>query len=176
MKKKWFGIVGAVAITGGLLAGCSTSVEDASTDNSSSSSKQEAKKEESAKDKVYKIGDTVKVDGLKVTFTGASYTTPNEYTKAEKGKVLTVEVATENTGDTQAFVDNTEFNAYDKDGNQLEQYFGYDDMAISGDVNKGKKLNGKLYFDVPEQDSYEIVYSPTFAMDSTEIKFEVTPQ
>ncbi|NER40312.1 hypothetical protein G3M54_01385 [Bacillus megaterium NBRC 15308 = ATCC 14581] len=34
--------------------------------------------------------------------------------KAEKGKVLTVDIATENTGDTQAFIDNTDFNAYDK--------------------------------------------------------------
>jgi Domain of unknown function (DUF4352) len=175
MKKKFLGIIGAVVIGGGLLAGCSTSVEDASSD-SKSSSKQEAKKEESAKDKIYKNGETVKVDGLKITLTDAKFTTPNEYTKAEKGKVLTVAVATENEGDTQAFIDNTDFNLYDKDGNKVEQYFGYDDMAISGEVNKGRKMSGKLFFDVPEQDSYEIVYTPSFSFDSTEIKFDVTPQ
>ncbi|MCM3155565.1 DUF4352 domain-containing protein [Priestia megaterium] len=173
MNKKFLGIIGAVVIGGGLLAGCSTSVEDASSDTGS---KQEAKKEESAKDKVYKIGDTVKVDGLKITLTKAEFTSPNQYTKAENGKVLTVDVATENTGDTQAFIDNTDFNLYDKDGNKVEQYFGYDDMAISGDVNKGRKMSGKLYFDVPEQDSYEIVYTPSFSFDSTEVKFEATPQ
>lgn len=169
-------ILGVGLLSVGVVA-CSTDVEDTS-ENTSSDTKQEEKadKKVEAKDKVYKIGDTVKVDGLNITLTKAEFTSPNEYTKAEKGKVLTVDIATENTGDTQAFIDNTDFNAYDKDGNQLEQYFGYDDMAISGDVNKGKKLSGKLYFDVPEQDSYEIIYTPTFSMDSTEIKFEVTPQ
>lgn len=170
-------ILGVGLLSVGVVA-CSTDVKDSSeTASSSQEEKVEktAEKKVDAKDKVYKIGDTVEVDGLKITLKDAKFTTPNEYTKAEQGKVLTVDIATENAGDTQAFIDNTDFNAYDKDGNQLEQYFGYDDMAISGDVNKGKKLSGKLYFDVPEQDSYEIIYTPTFSMDSTEIKFEVTP-
>ncbi|MCM3639657.1 DUF4352 domain-containing protein [Priestia aryabhattai] len=173
-KKVFFGI-GAVVLAGGILAGCSDSVEDVS---SSKPAKQEAKKEstQDAKDKTYNVGDTVKVNGLSVTITKASYTPAQEYTPAEKGKVLTLEVATENGGDDSAFIDNTEFNIYDKGGNQLEQYFGYDDLAISGDVNKGKKLSGKLYFDVPEAESYELIYKPTFAVDNTEIKFNIKPQ
>ncbi|MGG1219390.1 DUF4352 domain-containing protein [Priestia endophytica] len=176
MKKKLVGILGAAVIFGGILAGCGTEVEDASGDSSNKTEQTESKSTESAKDKVYKVGDTVKVDGLKITLTKAEFTAPNEYTEATNGKVLTVEVATENDGDAKSFIDNTDFNLYDKDGNQMESYYGYDEIAISGDVNKGKKLNGKLFFDVPEQDSYEIIYTPTFSMDDTEITFEVTPQ
>ncbi|MED4616809.1 DUF4352 domain-containing protein [Priestia megaterium] len=169
-QKKVLTGLGIVALAGGILAGCSTSVEEVSKD---SGAKQETTQK--SEDKTYSVGDTVKVNGLEVTITKASYTSPSEYTPANKGKVLTLEVATNNTGDS-AFIDNTEFNLYDKEGNQLEQYFGYDELAISGDVNKGKKLSGKLFFDVPESDSYELIYKPSISFDDKEIKFEIKPQ
>lgn len=173
MNKKFLGILGAVILSGSLVA-CGTEVEDVSGDAPKTEAKEE-KKEEAA-DKVYKIGDTVKVDGLEITFTGASFTDPNEYTEAKKGKVLTIDVATVNNGDSEAFIDNTDFSLYDAEGNKMEDYYGYDQMAISDTINKGKKLQGKLYFDVAEQESYEVIYTPSFSFDSTEVKFEVTPQ
>jgi uncharacterized Zn-binding protein involved in type VI secretion len=175
MKKKFLAVLGAVIIAGGIITGCGTEVEDVGSGSTGTEQKEEKPKEE-AKDKVYKNGETVKVDGLEITITGAKFTDPAEYSPASKGKVLTIDLATTNTSDTQAFIDSTDFNIYDSEGNQLEAYYGYNDMAISGDVNKGKKLAGKIYFDVPEQGSYELIYTPTFALDSTEIKFEVTPQ
>lgn len=89
---------------------------------------------------------------------------------------MTLEVATANSSDTQVFVDNTEFNLYDTGGNKLEQHFGYEELAISGDVNKGKKLDGKLFYDVKEGEKYELIYTPSFTLDSQEIKFEIIPQ
>lgn len=60
-----------------------------------------------------------------------------------------------------------------KIGNQLKEYFGYDELSISGVVNKGKKLDGKLYFDIPKAKSYELIYKPSFSLDNKEIKFNI---
>lgn len=167
-KKITLGTAGIILGASLLLGACSTEVEEVSK---GSEPKTEQKAEQ--KDKVFAVGDTVKVNGLEITITNASFTEPNQYTPANKGKVLTLEVATNNTGDS-AFIDSSDFNLYDAEGNQLEQYFGYDEMAISGDINKGKKLSGKLYFDVPESASYELIYVPTFSMDNKEIKWNIT--
>jgi hypothetical protein len=132
-------------------------------------------KEEPKKDQVYKVGDTIQVGDLQITITKASFTNPAEYSPAKKGKVLTLELATENKGES-AFIDSSDFNIYDKEGNQLDDYYGYNDMAISGDLNKGKKMSGKLYYDVPEADSYELIYEPTFSWSDEEYKFNIIPQ
>mgnify|MGYP006316450011 FL=1 len=58
----------------------------------------------------------------------------------------------------------------------MEDYYGYDEMAISDNVNAGKQLQGKLYFDVKEQETFELIYTPTFTMDSKEIIFDINVQ
>lgn len=178
MNKKFAGILGAVLLSGSLLAGCGTTVEDVSEDASGDAPKQEEKadKQEEAKNKVYGIGDTVKVDGVEITLTGASFTDPAEYSPSENGKVLTIDVSVVNSSDSEQLIDNTDFSIYDAEGNKMSDYYGYDDMAISDTINKGKKLQGKLYYDVTEQGSYEVIYTPMFSMDNTEVTFEVTPQ
>lgn len=168
MKKKiTLGTAGIFLTSVLLLGACATEVEEVDSGNQT-----EQKAEEKTEDKVYKIGDTIKVNNLQITVTGASYTDPEEYTAPTNGKVLTIELSTENQGES-AYIDSTEFNLYDSEGNQLEQYYGYMDMAISGDINKGKKLAGKLYFDVPESASYELVYKPSFSFDNKEITWNI---
>lgn len=168
MKKKMaLGTAGIFLTSALLLGACATEVEEVDSGNQT-----EQKAEEKTEDKVYKIGDTIKVNDLQITVTGASYTDPEEYTEPTNGKVLTIELATENQGES-AYIDSTEFNLYDSEGNQLEQYFGYMDTGISGDINKGKKLAGKLYFDVPESSSYELVYKPSFSFDNKEITWNI---
>jgi hypothetical protein len=136
----------------------------------------ETKQEEKEKDKVYKVGETVSVNGVEFTINKASFTNPNQYTAAKNGKVLTMEVTVKNTKKEQVFVDNTEFAIYDKEGNKLEDYFGYDELPLSNDINAGKQLQGKLFYDVPPQDSYELIYAPSFSFDNKEVKFEIVPQ
>ena len=146
-------------------------VVEVKTDGSNKKVEEEQKPE----DKVYKVGDVIKVNGVELSIVSAKFTTPQQYVEPEKGKVLTLEVEVVNNSETKAFIDNTEFNLYDKEGNSLEQYYGYDDLAISGDINKGKKLTGKLYFDVPALEAYELIYTPTFSTEGTEIKFNIVP-
>ena len=151
------------------LAGCAeTSVEDVTKDEKSSATE---KKDDS--NKVYKVGDTVKIDGVKVTITSAAFTDPAEYGAPEKEKVLTLDLKVENTNKESAFIDSSEFKLYDKDGEQFDDYFGYDDMAISADLNAGKKKSGKIYYDVTNESVYELVYEPLFAWDSKEIKWKI---
>ncbi|TCP19947.1 uncharacterized protein DUF4352 [Scopulibacillus darangshiensis] len=174
VKKLITASLGVVLVSSIFLLSACGETEVSKVDNGDK--KTEAKADENTKkkeNKVFKIGDTVKVNDVELTITKASYTDPAPYTKAEKGKVLTIELKAKNSGDTQAFVDNTDFNLYDKDGNKLKDYFGYDEMAVSGELNKGKQLTGKLYFDVPQANSYELVYTPAFSLDSKEIKWNI---
>lgn len=147
-------------------------VEEVTTDGSNA---KETEKKENPEDKVYNVGDVISIDGLEVSIISAEFTNPTEYGKAEKGKVLTLTVESTNNSDNSAFVDNTDFNIYDVEGNKHDFYYSYDESMISGDINKGKKLTGKLYFDVPEAQEYELIYSPTFSWDDIEIKFNIKP-
>jgi uncharacterized protein YqkB len=149
--------------------------DDEETPTTAKVGEKKVEQKEEKKDQVYKVGDTIQVGDLQLTITKASFTNPAEYSPSKKGKVLTLEIATENKGES-AFIDSSDFNIYDKEGNQLDDYFGYDEMAISGDLNKGKKMAGKLYYDVPQSDSYELIYEPTFSWSDEEYKFNIIPQ
>lgn len=124
-------------------------------------------------EKTYSIGDTVSVDGMDITIDSAKFTDPSEYSEPVNGKILSLELTVKNTNSIQSFVDNTEFSVYSNEGLKMEDYYGYDDMAISDNVNAGKQLKGKLYFDVVEQDNYELIYTPSFSMDGKEIFFDL---
>lgn len=165
--KKW--LFATAATSALLLAGCAeTSVEDVTKDEKTSASD---KKDDSSK--IYKVGDTVKIDGVKVTIESAKFTAADEYAAPEKDKVLTLALKIVNTNKESAYIDSTEFKLYDQDGEQFDDYFGYDDMGISADLNAGKKKSGKLYYDVTNESVYELVYEPLFSWDSKEIKWKI---
>ncbi|MGF9979531.1 DUF4352 domain-containing protein [Viridibacillus arvi] len=167
MKKKWLLAPMAAVL---LLTACGeTEIEKVDTAKSVTKKDAAAKK----KDEVFKVGDTVKVNGVEITINKAEFTKPAQYSEAKNGSVLTLDVALKNTNEDSAFVDNTEFQLYDKGDNQMEDYFGYDDLAISKDLNAGKKATGKLYFDVKKGKSYELIYEPTFTLDNKEIKWNI---
>lgn len=152
-----------------LLAACGeTQVEK--VDNGSKT-EQKAEKKEKKKDEIYKVGDTVKVNGVEITINSAKLSNGEQYNEPKNGKVLTLNITAKNTSDTQAFVDSNEFNLYSGD-TQQENYFGAK-THISGDLNKGKKLSGVIQYDVKGSGTYEVIYSPTFALDSKEIKWKI---
>lgn len=159
-------IVGFIAL---VIMAPTDEVVEVKTDGSNKKVEEEQKPE----DKVYQVGDVIKINGVEISIVSAKFTNPQQYVEPTKGKVLTLEVEAVNNSDSQAFIDNTEFNLYDKEGNSLEQYYGYDESAISGDINRGKKLTGKLYFDVPALEAYELIYTPTFSAEDIEIKFNI---
>ncbi|QNR19959.1 DUF4352 domain-containing protein [Exiguobacterium sp. Helios] len=60
------------------------------------------------------------------------------------------------------FIDNTEFNLY-INNEKVESYYGGYEMAISDDLNKGKTLKGKIFFDAPKGQQLELIYKPSFS-------------
>ena len=80
--------MGTIALTGALafsLSACGeTEVKEVSKTMLLNRLKRKIKGK--AESKIYKIGDTVEVNGLQLTFSSAKFVEPNEYVKAEKGK------------------------------------------------------------------------------------------
>ncbi|MGO1372364.1 MAG: DUF4352 domain-containing protein [Senegalia sp. (in: firmicutes)] len=180
LKKYLFVSVLLVAVS--IFAACeedSTSQESTSDETSDSSEVKEEndnKDEKEKEEQIYKIGDTVKINDVELIINSASFTEPAEYGESKNGKVLTLDLSAKNTGDEQVFVDNTEFAIYDNEGNKQDDYYSYDEMAFSEQINSGKQAQGKIYFDVVEQDSYEMIYTPSFSWDNEEYVFEIVPK
>ena len=173
-RKKLISLLGSLVLMG-LLAACGETEVKEVSNTDKKDEKQELEKVE-IPNKPFKVGDIVSVNGLEITITSAKYSEPSEYTPSVNGKIITLDVSVKNTNAEQAFIDNTEFAIYDAEGTKMEDYYGYDEMAISDNVNAGKQLQGKLYFDVKEQETFELIYTPTFTMDSKEIIFDINVQ
>lgn len=138
---------------------------------------QPADLEASPENQVFKVGDTVEFDGLALTITKAEFTPPTQYGAPNNGKVLTLHVEAVNNSNGKLYLDNTEFSLYSADGVTMDSYYSYDETAVSGSFNAGKKLVGKLYYDVPEAKEYELIYTPMFNFgEETEIVFKIQVQ
>lgn len=170
--------MGTIALTGALafsLAACGeTEVKEVSKTDAP---KQEEKKDKKAstENKVYKTGETVEVNGLQITFNSAQFVEPNEYSKAEKGKVLEIAFSAKNNGKKDAYIGTEELKIADASGNQFKEYFDVDNAFMNENVGPGNQITGKMYFDVSESDKYTGTYKPNFTLDDKSVKFEFTP-
>lgn len=180
MKKILFLLVAMMLF----LAACGGTEEDANASDQGSedsAEKTENNEEDSTEeeteepeDKVYGVGDTVNLGDAEVTFTNAYYTEPDEYLEAENGAVLSIDFETTNTGDESLYIGSEEF-TISVEGTQYSEYFGIDGF-MNENISSGNKITGTINYDVPEADSYKIVYEPTFTWDSDTVEFEVSPE
>ncbi|WP_144597396.1 MULTISPECIES: DUF4352 domain-containing protein [Bacillus] len=170
--------LGTIALTGALafsLAACGeTEVKEVSKNDVP---KQEVKKDkkETAENKVYKVGDTVEVNGLQLTFSSAKFVEPSEYSKPEKGKVLEISFNAKNNGKKDVYFGTSELKIADANGNQFKEYFGGGDTFINENIAPGNQITNKMLFDVPEGDKFVGTFKPTFTFDEKSVKFEFTP-
>jgi len=171
-KRKWGFVFSVFALSLATLVGCGG--EEGAQKVETSEGAQEQKEE--AKPEIFKVGDVVKLGDLQLTLKSAKYVDDAEYTPAEKGKVLAIEFETVNNGKEQLYFGAEEFAISTQDGTQHEEYFGHDDGFMNENIGAGKKITGKIYFDVPEDSKYELVYTPSFSWDNENITFEITPQ
>ncbi|WP_214811353.1 DUF4352 domain-containing protein [Exiguobacterium sp. s127] len=138
---------------------------------SSVDSKDDSK--ESAKDespKEFKLGDTVKVGDIQLTISQAQNQSPDQYSETKNNNVVVFDITAVNKGTDSAYIDNTEFDLYIND-EKVESYYGSDEMAISDDLNKGKTLKGKIFFDAPKGQQLELIYKPSFSWNDNEVVF-----
>lgn len=176
MKKffKWFVIIIFALIVIGMLL---PSDEEASSDTGAKVGEvEESNGEESVESQIFKVGDVVDLNGIQLTVKEAKFIPAAEYSAPEKGKVLQLNVEVINNTDSSAFVDSTDFNLYDAEGNALDYYYGLDAMDLSADLNKGKKVQGTITYDVPESASYEMIYEPAFSWTDESVTWDIQAQ
>jgi Domain of unknown function (DUF4352) len=179
-KRWWFWVIAVIIVAG--VAGSFEDGDESENQATKSTKEAVASVDESADDaeeenKVNTVGDAVEIDdGAMLTLTSAKYTNAKEYVPAENGKVLAIEFELVNNGEDRVYFGAEELSISTPDGTQYDQYFGGDNVFINENVNAGKKITGVVYFDVPEAETYEIIYTPNFSLDNKTISFEVSPE
>ncbi|WP_214736871.1 DUF4352 domain-containing protein [Exiguobacterium sp. s162] len=173
MKKffKWFAII----LIGLIVIGMLLPSDEESNTGSKVGEAGATETEADVNDTIFKVGDVVDLNGVLLTVKDATYIPASEYSQPENGKVLQMNVEVVNNTEDSTFVDSSNFNLYDADGNALDFYYGLDGLDISGDLNKGKKLQGTLTFDVPEGSNYEMIFEPTFSWTDESITWDIQP-
>ncbi|WP_052344333.1 DUF4352 domain-containing protein [Bacillus ndiopicus] len=132
--------------------------------------------EEQAEDFInrkFKVGEVVNYRGLEMTVTKAEFTEPNQYIAPDRGKVLTIHVDTKNNTDKRHYVEDIQFKVYDESGTATSYYHAYDENSLEAYMDAGKRGEGKIFFDVPVSDKYELIWTPTTFDNPDSITIEI---
>ncbi len=127
-------------------------------------------KTEIERDIVGKLNEQLSLDGINITLTNVGINTGkvNQYRPLKRDYVLEVELIVENTNKESQYIDSNEFCLYDGSGFKLEKALLSNEMAISGEIPGGKKIKGKLFYDVPEQEeNFELYFLSSASIDDT---------
>lgn len=131
--------------------------------------KNDKKKQETPKN--FSFGETIKIGDLQLTVSKPQNQSPDQYIDTKNNNVVVFDITAVNKGTNSVYVDSNEFNLY-IDGEQTEAYFGSSDQPISGDINKGKTLKGKIFYDVQKGQQLELIYKPSFSWSDNEVVFK----
>jgi hypothetical protein len=115
----------------------------------------------------YHVGDVYEKDDVRITFTECGeYTEYDDWSKPADGyKVVYAKFDIENVGDSDIYVDYTDFNGF-ADNQSVNQYYSFDsskygESGFGADLSAGRKGSGTVMFEVPN--------------DAAEIDFEFSP-
>jgi hypothetical protein len=124
-----------------------------------------------------KVGETLDVDGVKITVTGIDKFAGriNQFSPLKQDHAVKIGVIVENTTTEGKYVMSNEFKLYDKDGFELGSALPGDEDALSSEIPGGKKIQGAVYFDVPKQDgaNWELQYNALANFNGEPAKWEV---
>ena len=162
-------VLGVLVLVGLFMVGCTeqeVSKDKASTEvekkiNDDKSNVKSKGEEKENKVEKAKVGETLNVNGVKITITGIKKFEGeiNPYSKLAQDHAVQVGIIAENTNKEAVFIDSTEFVLYDADGFETVHALPSDIMELSTELPGGKKVKGSLFFDVPKQDgTWEINY------------------
>lgn len=124
---------------------------------------------EEEKVKNLKMGDTFKVGNVVFTVSKPKNEQPGEFDSPKSGNIIAFDITAKNEGKDEAFIDSGEFSLYDKDGNKIDTATFGDDLGIGDDVNSGKTLKGRIYYDGKKGQDLELIYSPNFSWEDVEV-------
>jgi hypothetical protein len=180
---KWTKSLGISVLAVGVLAACSEQkVEKSGTSQAVKSKTGETKEAaapapEEKKAAIAKVGETLNVDGVKITITSIEKFsgTINQFEPLKQDHAVKIGVIVENDTAAQVFVDSMEFKLYDKDGFEVSSALPSDETALSGEIPGGKKVQGAIYFDVPKQDgsTWELQYESMASLGGDAAKWEM---
>jgi hypothetical protein len=184
---KFVKVLGLMVLAIGVLSACSEqTVEKGKTSDAVQQKMDESKAEpaekqapqkEAPKEIIAKLGETLDVGGVKITVTSIEPFAGeiNQFQPLKQNHAVMIGVIVENDTTEQVFVDSSEFKLYDKDGFEVSSALPSDEMALSGEIPGGKKVQGAIYFDVPKQDgaAWEIQYESIASFDGEPAKWEI---
>lgn len=126
--------------------------------------------------KPFKIGDTVKADGVDVTLTKAEFVTPSEEndTAPENGKALRVYLKFKNHNDDQILASDSDF-SMKVNGENYEVWSGNGDTndGFSHQLNKDNTGSGYITFDVPDSNKYSLEMDFMPNLDTVKAKWNI---
>ncbi|MDW5472018.1 DUF4352 domain-containing protein [Staphylococcus equorum] len=127
--------------------------------------------------KTFKIGDTVKADGVDVTLDKAEFVTPSEEDDAgdpDNGKALKVYLKFKNHNEEQVLVQDGDF-SMKVDGENYEPWYGNGDTSdgFSHQLNKDNTGSGYITYDVPDSDNYTLEMDFMPNMDTINAKWDI---
>lgn len=154
-----------------LLAFALVACGESDTDSKASGSDTEEKAadtEEKESEKVFGIGDTAEIDGVKITLKNVTTTDErNQFADTDPAQVVKLEYEVENNSDDEITV-GMDLEVYDGDGNKGESY-PLDNTLDT--LATGKKIQAVGHFGV-EEGPIEIHFSPFLSFDSEAAVFE----
>lgn len=126
--------------------------------------------------KPFKIGDTVKADGVDITLDKAEFVTPSEEndSEPENGKALKVYLKFKNHNEEQILADDTSF-SMKVDGENYEDWYGNGDTndGFLHQLNKDNTGSGYITYDVPDSDKYTLEMDFMPNMDTIRAKWDI---
>ncbi len=117
-----------------------------------------------AKDNVYRVGDVINANGLKIAYTSAEkWVENNQFLQPDEGYMyIRLYLSVENTSDSDKYISSFEFTCY-ADGKKEQSKYLTSDALEGGTLSSGRKDEGYIYFMVPEDASeIEVEYETSF--------------
>ncbi|WP_436870254.1 DUF4352 domain-containing protein [Staphylococcus shinii] len=126
--------------------------------------------------KTYKVGDTVRADGIEVTLDSVEEAgnVGEIGTEPENGNALKVNFKFKNNNDDQILIDSGDF-TINVNGEVYGEWFGTDDTNadFSHQINKDKTASGYIYYDVPDSDKYMVEMETMPNLKDIKAKWEI---
>lgn len=167
MKKilKWGGIAFVVLIIIGAIssAGSGNPEKVGSNETSSNTSQTEPEK---GKTKVFKIGDSVNLDGKTVTVNEVKpYTSKNQFLVPEPGnKFVALDITLRNDSDEAYNYNVLEFKLQDnQDYSYTNAVADIEPYLATGAIQQGQSARGFIAYEIPsENEPVKLIYTPSF--------------
>lgn len=164
-KLKWILIVLAAIVIIGAIAGGGDDekVKKVGETEKEQSTEESDKTEE--KSNVFKVGDIVETESMKITFISAEqYKEENEFLQPKDGyEYWKFEFKFENISDTDQYVSSMmDWGCYADNSNVDQSWIG-DDNGLDATLSSGRTTQGSIYFEVPiTAESIELEYDINF--------------